>query len=91
MDKIYGSDLDLALSDNLNKAYLKFVESFTPVLDEDEKYEQNITAMKLFADVDDISDKEEIVKEMVATLTSFIPLMIKFTNLQVHMKEIENG
>ena len=91
MDKIYGSDLDLALSDNLNKAYLKFVESFTPVLDEAEKYEQNITAMKLFADVDDISDKEEIVKEMVATLTSFIPLMIKFTNLHDHMKEIENG
>jgi hypothetical protein len=91
MDKIYGSDLDLALSDNLNKAYLKFVESFTPVLDEAEKYEQNITAMKLFADVDDLSVKEEIVKEMVITLTSFIPLMVKFTSLQDHMKEIENG
>lgn len=91
MDKIFGNDLDLILSDNLNKAYLKFVESFTPVLDEAEKYEQNLTAMKLIADGDEISDKEQIVKEMVVTLTSFIPLMIKFTKLQDEMKEIDNG
>jgi hypothetical protein len=38
-----------------------------------------------------MSNKEHTVKEMVVTLTSFIPLMIKFTNLQDHMKEIENG
>jgi hypothetical protein len=91
MDKIYGSDLDLALSENLNKAYLKFVESFTPVLDEAEKYEQNIIAMKLFADGEEMSNKEQIVKEMVMTLTSFIPLMIKFTSLQDQMKDIENS
>ena len=91
MDKIFGNDLDLILSDNLNKAYLKFVESFTPVLDEAEKYEQNLTAMKLIADGDEISDKEQIVKVMVVTLTSFIPLMIKFTKLQDEMKEIDNG
>lgn len=91
MDKIFGNDLDLILSDNLNKAYLKFVESFTPVLDEAEKYEQNLTAMKLIADGDEISDKEQIVKEMVVTLTSFIPLMVKFTKLQDEMKEIDNG
>ena len=91
MDKIFGSDLDLAMSENLNKAYLKFVESFTPVLDEAEKYEQNITAMKLFGDDEESTQREQIFREMAATLTSFIPLMIKFTSLQDKMKELENG
>lgn len=87
MDKLIGSDIDIARYDHLTNAYIEFVKAYSPLLDEAEKINQDLLACKFFVYEESVEEKEYIVDRMVDTLTSMVPLFIKFSALMDQLKD----
>ena len=87
MDKLFGSDIDAARYDQLTNSYIEFVKAYSPLLDEAEKINQDLLACKCFMGEKAVEDQEFIINCMVDTLTSMVPLFVKFSSLMEQLKE----
>lgn len=87
MDKLFGTNLDIARYDSLTNAYIEFVKAYSPLLDEAEKINQDLMASKCFLGEKATENQEYIINNMVDTLTSMVPLFVKFSAYMDQLKD----
>jgi len=81
-DKLIGSNIDKIIHKELLENFTNFLSTFSPLLDSAEKYQQNITSLKLIEDCEINNEKSEILTELCNTLTDMVPMFIKFSILE---------
>lgn len=87
MDKLFGAEIDVARYDKLTDAYIDFIKAYSPLLDEAEKINQDLMASKCFLGEKATENQEYVINNIVDTLTSMVPLFIKFSSLMDQLKE----
>lgn len=89
-EKLVGSDIDKIVHKQLLKNFTNFIQSFSPLLDSAEQYQQNVLSLKLIEDCEINQEKSEILLELSNTLTEMIPLFIKFSILEDKLEKLHN-
>lgn len=90
MDKLFGNSLDEVRYNKLTDAYIDFVKAYSPLLDEAEKLNQDLLASKFILEENDTEEREYLVNCMVDTLTTMVPLFVKFSSYMDQLKEQYN-
>lgn len=89
-EKLIGSDIDKNIHKQLLQNFTNFIQSFSPLLDSAEQYQQNVLSLKLIENCEINNEKSEVLSELSNTLTEMIPLFIKFSILEDKLEKLHD-
>lgn len=89
-EKLFGSEIDKNIHKQLLQNFTNFIQSFSPLLDSAEQYQQNVLCLKLIENCEINNEKSEVLSELSNTLTEMIPLFIKFSILEDKLEKLHD-
>lgn len=89
-EKLFGSEIDKNIHKQLLQNFTNFIQSFSPLLDSAEQYQQNVLSLKLIENCEINNEKSEVLSELSNTLTEMIPLFIKFSILEDKLEKLHD-
>ena len=82
MNKKVGKEIDQYCHADLLLSYIRFIESFSPLLDNAETYKQNIVAENLINPNEENLSKLQLINETVEILNNMVPTFFKIAKLE---------
>jgi len=87
MNKKLGEEIDKDIHHELLASYIKFIETFSPVLSKAEEYKMNIVSENIIDSSDINRNKLDTINRLHNLLIEMVPKFIEFAQIEYELEK----